>query len=84
MALLASLPAIGGVNHVEQLMFKEANVLRVFAVSFASFIIAEFINTNIIARFKYYSRKKHGIEPKKEKNACDGSFYHCNLYWNSG
>ncbi|WP_119344128.1 VUT family protein [Facilibium subflavum] len=68
LSILAMLPTMTGHNYVRELVFSEANVLRVFVFSFASFLSAEFINTNIIARLKYYSRKKYGYNTKKEQN----------------
>lgn len=67
LAILAMLPAAGGRNYIYELVFSGADILRTFIVSFVSFIIAEYINTNIIARLKYYSRKKHGMDHTRER-----------------
>ena len=67
LSVLAMLPTVNGHNYVRELVFSEAGVSRVFAFSFISFVVAEFVNTNIIARLKYYSREKHGLQEGKER-----------------
>ncbi|MBK2126370.1 VUT family protein [Fangia hongkongensis] len=67
LVILSLLPTVDGHNYIQELVFYGADILRTFVVSFISFIIAEYVNTNIIARMKYYSRRKHGIQPTKER-----------------
>ncbi|WP_440683081.1 VUT family protein [Cysteiniphilum halobium] len=64
---LSKLPAHNGGNYISELLFIKGNILRTFIVSFISFLVAEYINTSIISRLKYYSRKKYGFEETKER-----------------
>ncbi|MFZ9034797.1 MAG: VUT family protein [Francisellaceae bacterium] len=65
--LLSFLPTINDNNYVHDILFSQADIFRVFSFSFISFIISEYINSNLIARIKYHSRKKYGYEHHKEQ-----------------